>query len=109
MDYYLKTLLLKKIVVFFVIVDDNVVGLFNNASSSLLGQGNIVCRVNRLVVGPTQYLSHWVQGAIYQGGEELVHAAHHSPQYSADIKNDTYCLSRLLCMRSWRAEGQLYL
>lgn len=72
-------MLLKKIIV--------VVGLFNTASSSLLGQDYIVCRVNRLVVGPTQYLSHWVQDAISQGRKELVHAADHSPQSSADFNN----------------------
>jgi len=80
-----KTLLVKKIVV--------VVGLFNIASLGLLGQDSIVCRVNRLVVGPTLYLSQWVQDAISKGREELMHAADHSPQSSADIKNDSYCLS----------------
>jgi len=94
---------LKKIVV---VDDDNVVvvGLFNNASSSLLDQENIVCRVNILVMGPTQYLSHWVQDAISQGRKELVHAADHSPQSTADFNNGSYYLSHLLCMRSWCAQ-----
>jgi hypothetical protein len=108
-DYYLKTLLLKKIVVVVVVVVvvvDNVVAhLFKNASSGSLGQDSVVGRVNRLVVGPTQDLSQWVQDAVSRGRKELVHAADHFPQFSADIKNDSNCLSRLLCMHSWHTQG----